>query len=60
MKTDSFFYRIFQTLPEIFFTLTDFGYCASDYEFQAVEIEQWADRLLVAATLEAVFSEIAH
>lgn len=26
----------------------------------AKEIEQWADRLFVAATLEAVFSEITH
>jgi predicted transposase/invertase (TIGR01784 family) len=45
MKTDSLFYRIFQTLPEIFFTLTGFGYSAQDYEFQAVEIKQTAFRL---------------
>jgi predicted transposase/invertase (TIGR01784 family) len=45
MKTDSLFYRIFQTLPEIFFTLTGFEYSASDYEFQAVEVKQTAFRL---------------
>lgn len=45
MKTDSLFYRIFQTLPEIFFTLTKFEYSALDYEFQAIEIKQTAFRL---------------
>jgi len=45
MKTDSLFYRIFQTLPDIFFTLTGFDYCAQDYEFQAVELKQTAFRL---------------
>jgi predicted transposase/invertase (TIGR01784 family) len=45
MKTDSLFYRIFQTLPEIFFTLTGFEYSSQDYEFKAVEIKQTAFRL---------------
>jgi predicted transposase/invertase (TIGR01784 family) len=45
MKTDSLFYRIFHTLPEIFFALTGFEYCPSDYLFQAVEIKQTAFRL---------------
>lgn len=45
MKTDSLFYRIFQTAPEIFFTLSGFDYCVADYAFQAVEIKQTAFRL---------------
>jgi predicted transposase/invertase (TIGR01784 family) len=45
MKTDSLFYRIFQTLPEIFFTLTGLEYSAQDYAFQAIEIKQTAFRL---------------
>jgi predicted transposase/invertase (TIGR01784 family) len=53
MKTDSLFYRIFQTLPEIFFTLTGFEYSALDYEFQAIEIKQTAFRL------DGVFKPIA-
>jgi predicted transposase/invertase (TIGR01784 family) len=54
MKTDSLFYRIFQTLPEIFFTLTGFEYCALDYEFQAIEIKQTAFRL------DGIFKPIAN
>ncbi len=45
MKTDSLFYRIFQTAPEIFFTVSGFDYCAGDYVFQASEIKQTAFRL---------------
>ncbi len=45
MKTDSLFYRIFQTAPEVFFTLSGFDYCVADYAFQAVEIKQTAFRL---------------
>lgn len=53
MKTDSLFYRIFQTLPEIFFTLTGFEYNAADYQFQAVELKQTAFRL------DGVFKPVA-
>lgn len=45
MKTDSLFYRIFHTLPELFFTLTGFEYAVADYQFQAIEIKQTAFRL---------------
>lgn len=45
MKTDSLFYRIFQTLPEIFFTLTGYDYSPQDYAFQAIEIKQTTFRL---------------
>jgi predicted transposase/invertase (TIGR01784 family) len=54
MKTDSLFYHIFQTVPEIFFTLTGFEYSASDYEFKAIEIKQTAFRL------DGVFKPVAN
>ncbi len=45
MKTDSLFYRIFQTAPEVFFALNGCDYSAQDYTFQATEIKQTAFRL---------------
>jgi predicted transposase/invertase (TIGR01784 family) len=45
MKTDSLFYRLFHTLPELFFTLTGFEYAPLNYEFKAIEVKQTAFRL---------------
>ncbi len=53
MKTDSLFYRIFHTLPEIFFALTGFDYSPADYQFQAIEIKQTSFRL------DGIFKPIA-
>ncbi len=43
MKTDSLFYRIFQTLPESFFDLI--GQSPQGYQFRSVEIKQTAFRV---------------
>lgn len=45
MKTDSLFYRLFSTLPELFFTLTGLDYPCASYQFKAVEVKQTAFRL---------------
>lgn len=34
MKTDKLFYRLFQSLPDLFFTLTGLGYSSDLYEFK--------------------------
>ena len=46
MKTDSIFYRLFQTFPETFFELIDRQASdASAYEFASVELKQTAFRI---------------
>ena len=46
MKTDSLFYRMFQTLPKLFFDLVDLpALPAEQYRFHSVEIKQTALRL---------------
>ena len=46
MKTDSIFYRLFQTFPETFFELIDRQSSdASAYEFASVELKQTAFRI---------------
>jgi predicted transposase YdaD len=46
MKTDSIFYQIFQSFPEIFFQLIDTDTTqSSSYEFSSVELKQTAFRI---------------
>lgn len=46
MKTDSIFYRLFQTFPSAFFELIDRQASeASAYEFASVELKQTAFRI---------------
>ncbi|NJM77911.1 MAG: DUF2887 domain-containing protein [Acaryochloridaceae cyanobacterium RU_4_10] len=46
MKTDSIFYRIFQTVPGFFFELLgEPADCAQGYVFRSVEVKQLAFRL---------------
>lgn len=46
MKTDSLFYRLFQTLPRLFFDLIDLSSLpAEQYRFHSVELKQTALRL---------------
>ncbi|MBC6420000.1 MAG: DUF2887 domain-containing protein, partial [Prochloron sp. SP5CPC1] len=44
MKTDSLFYRIFQSGPEIFFELIGQPYRAG-YHFRSIEVKQTAFRI---------------
>ncbi len=44
MRTDSLFYRIFNTAPEIFFQLIDRP-IVPGYQFQSVEVKQTAFRI---------------
>jgi predicted transposase/invertase (TIGR01784 family) len=46
MKTDSLFYRLFQTLPKLFFDLIGLpSLPAEQYRFHSVELKQTALRL---------------
>jgi Protein of unknown function (DUF2887) len=46
MKTDSLFYRVFQTLPGLFFDLIGLSSLAAEqYRFHSVELKQTALRL---------------
>ena len=45
MKTDSLFYRLFQTFPPLLFDLLKFTPVNSNYKFKSVEIKQTAFRL---------------
>ncbi|MDB9456395.1 DUF2887 domain-containing protein [Dolichospermum circinale CS-534/05] len=45
MKTDSLFYRLFQTFPPLLFDLLKFTLSNSNYRFKSVEIKQTAFRL---------------
>jgi predicted transposase YdaD len=46
MKTDSIFYRIFQTLPQSFFELINLPPSeANAYDFASVELKQTAFRI---------------
>jgi predicted transposase YdaD len=41
MKTDSLFYRLFQTLPQLFFDLIERSSAdAAQYRFESVELKQ--------------------
>ncbi|MBE9252158.1 DUF2887 domain-containing protein [Dolichospermum sp. LEGE 00240] len=40
MKTDSLFYRLFQTFPPLLFDLLKFTPVNSNYKFKSVEIKQ--------------------
>ncbi|NOQ35936.1 MAG: DUF2887 domain-containing protein [Methylococcaceae bacterium] len=40
MKTDKLFYRLFQSLPDLFFTLTGLDYSSDSYEFKSIEIKE--------------------
>jgi predicted transposase YdaD len=45
MKTDSLFYRLFQTLPQLFFDLIERSSAdAARYRFESVELKQTAFR----------------
>jgi predicted transposase YdaD len=47
VKTDTIFYRIFQTAPELLFELLgEPAEIAQNYEFRSVEIKQLAFRLV--------------
>jgi predicted transposase YdaD len=46
MKTDSIFYQIFQSLPEVFFQLINADpQQSSSYNFSSVELKQTAFRI---------------
>jgi predicted transposase/invertase (TIGR01784 family) len=45
LKTDSLFYRLFQTFPPLLFDLLKFTPVNSNYKFKSVEIKQTAFRL---------------
>lgn len=40
MKTDKLFYRLFQSLPDLFFTLTGLNYSSDCYEFKSIEVKE--------------------
>jgi hypothetical protein len=45
LKTDSLFYRLFQTRPQLLFDLLGAVSAASAYQFQSVELKRTAFRL---------------
>ncbi|MCA2976274.1 MAG: DUF2887 domain-containing protein, partial [Microcystis sp. M110S1] len=46
MKTDTIFYRLFQTFPGLLFELIDFpGELANFYRFSSVEVKQLSFRI---------------
>ena len=40
MKTDKLFYRLFQSLPDLFFTLTGLEYSSDNYDFKSIELKE--------------------